>query len=326
VNTYELRRQRPPTLSHRFEYWSMLSLVAGLEKLDWNTACRIGERIGELGFRPLGIRRHVTETQIAAAFPELSHDDVLDLARRSYRHLGRNAVEASIISGPRAPKVLDLIESVEGWEHVEESRARGKGTIGVAAHHGNWEILGGFLAAKGLDPVVIVRGMDNRLFEDYVNDNRTRLGVNVVHDTKGVRAMTEALRGGRFVAGLADQGVLGLASSFVPFFGRPAKTPRGFAVFALRFDSDAVFMDMIRQPDGKFRAVFEPIRVEKTGDKERDVDAMVERYSVVLEKWVRRYPEQYFWQHRRWRRQPEGTPVELRDPTLEDPSKWTPSR
>jgi KDO2-lipid IV(A) lauroyltransferase len=85
-------------------------------------------------------------------------------------------------------------------------------------------------------------------------------------------------------------------------------------------------MDMVRLPNGKFRAVFEPIEIDRTGDRERDIDAMVARYSQVLEKWVRQYPEQYFWQHRRWRRQPEGTPVELRDPALKDPSKWTPSR
>jgi len=326
MNSYEERRLRPPTLSHRFEYWSMKSLVKGLERLDWFTAARIGESIGELGFRPLKIRRHVVETQIAAAFPQLSHDEVNDLARRSYRHLGRNAVEASIISGAHAPDISQLVEKVEGWEFVAQSQAGGQGTIGVAAHHGNWELLGAFLASKGIRPVVVVRGMDNRLFEDYVNDNRSRLGMDVVHDTQGVRAITQGLRSGRYIAILADQGVLGLASSFVPFFGRPAKTPRGFAVFALRFNSNAVFMDMLREPNGRFRVVFEPIQVERTGDKEKDVDRMVERYSQILEKWVRQYPEQYFWQHRRWRRQPEGTPVELRDPTLKDPSLWTPSR
>jgi KDO2-lipid IV(A) lauroyltransferase len=69
-----------------------------------------------------------------------------------------------------------------------------------------------------------------------------------------------------------------------------------------------------------------PIEVELTGDREKDVDALVVRYSEVLEKWVRRYPEQYFWHHRRWRRQPADTPPELRDPALADPSTWTPSR
>ena len=150
--------------------------------------------------------------------------------------------------------------------------------------------------------------------------------MTVVHDQDAVRRTPRSLRAGRAVAFVADQGVLGLASTFVPFFGRPAKTPRGAAVFALRFEVPVCFMDVVRQPNGKFRAIFEPIETERTGDKERDIDTMVARYSQILEKWVRQYPEQYFWQHRRWRRQPEGTPVELRDPTLRDPSLWTPSR
>ena len=304
----------------------MRAMFAGLEHLDWNTACSIGERLGELGYRPLGIRREVVEKQIAAAFPQSTADQVHQIARASYRHLGRNAVEAGLISRKGRQHILDLVERVDGWEHIEKAIAGGSSAIGVSAHHGNWEILGGFLAAKGLAPQVIVRGMDNTLFEDYLNANREKLGLTVVHDASAVRHLTKSLREGRFICLLADQGVLGLASSFVPFFGRPAKTPRGFAVFALRFEVSVCFMDMLRLPNGKFRAVFEPIEIERTGDREKDIDTMVARYSQVLEKWVRQYPEQYFWQHRRWRRQPEGTPVELRDPTLKDPSLWTPSR
>jgi len=304
----------------------MRAMFAALERVDWNTACSIGERIGELGYRPLGIRRDVVEKQIAAAFPEKTDEQVREIARASYRHLGRNAVEAGLLSRKGRGHVLDLVDRVDGWEHIEKATANGSAAIGVAAHHGNWEILGGFLAAKGLQPEVIVRGMDNALFEDYLNANREKLGLKVVHDAGAVRHLTKSLREGHFVCLLADQGVLGLASSFVPFFGRPAKTPRGFAVFALRFEVPVCFMDMVRLPNGKFRAVFEPVGIERTGDREQDIDAMVARYSGILEKWVREYPEQYFWQHRRWRRQPEGTPVELRDPTLSDPKLWTPSR
>jgi KDO2-lipid IV(A) lauroyltransferase len=322
----ETDRQKSPTLRHRFELNSIRGLFGALGSLDWETACSIGERIGELGHSPLGIRRDVVERQIAAAFPERSNDDVQRIARGSYRHLGRNAVEAVLINrkGPHA--ILDLVERIDGWEHLERATAGGRAAIGVAAHHGNWELLGGFLAVKGLAPEVVVRGMENKLFEEYLNANRARLGITVVRDSVAVRHLTRSLREGRFVCLLADQGVLGLASSYVPFFGRPAKTPRGFAVFALRFDVPVCFMDMVRLPNGKFRAIFEPVEIDRTGDRERDIDAMVARYSEILEKWVRQYPEQYFWQHRRWRRQPEGTPVALRDPSLEDPSKWTPSR
>jgi KDO2-lipid IV(A) lauroyltransferase len=279
-----------------------------------------------MGYWPLRIRREVVEKQIAAAFPEKSEDEVLKIARASYRHLGRNAVEAGLISRKGKDEILAMVERVDGWEHVEAAMAGGKSAIGVAAHHGNWEMLGGYLAARGLAPEVVVRGMDNTLFEDYLNANREKLGLKVVHDASAVRHLTKSLRQGKLVCLLADQGVLGLASSFVPFFGRPAKTPKGFAVFALRFDAGVFFMDMLRLPNGKFRAVFEPIEVTRTGDREKDIEAMVARYSEILEKWVREYPDQYFWQHRRWRRQPEGTPVALRDPTLRDPSSWTPSR
>ena len=304
----------------------MRGLFGALGTLDWDTACSLGERIGELGHSPLGIRREVVEKQIAASFPDRSNDEVQRIARASYRHLGRNAVEAVLIArkGPQA--ILDMVEQVDGWEHIASATAGGRPAIGVAAHHGNWEVLGGFLAARGLAPEVVVRGMENKLFEEYLNANRARLGIKVVRDSVAVRQLTKSLRAGGFVCLLADQGVLGLASSYVPFFGRPAKTPRGFAVFALRFDVPVCFMDMIRLPNGRFRAVFEPVEIERTGDREKDIDSMVARYSEVLEKWVRKYPEQYFWQHRRWRRQPEGTPLSLRDPTLEDPSSWRPSR
>ena len=314
------------TLRHKLELHSMRALASVLGRLSWNTASNIGARIGELGYSPAGIRRDVVEKQIAAAFPDIDQSHVQRIARESYRNLGRNAIEAITASNRTPEQILELVHQVDGWEHIQGATSGGRGAIGVAAHHGNWELLGGFLAAKGLRPEVVVRGMENGLFEDYLNENREKLGIAVVSDKVAVRHLTKSLREGRFVCMLADQGVLGLASSFVPFFGRPAKTPRGFAVFALRFEVPVCFMDMVRLSNGKFRAVFEPIEIDRTGDRERDIDAMVARYSQVLEKWVRQYPEQYFWQHRRWRRQPEGTPVELRDPALKDPSKWTPSR
>lgn len=326
MNDYERRRLRPPTLSHRLEYFAMRSLIGGLRRLPWNTACAIGERLGELLYRPLRIREFVVERQIAGAFPELDEKAVKNLARASYRHLGRTAVEAALLPTMDSASLIGLVEVVEGWDQIVTRADPGKGTLLVAGHHGNWELLGGYLAARGLPTDVIVRGADNRLFEDYLNDNRSRLGLEVVHDTSAVKSITKAMRGGRYVAMLADQGVLGLASSFVPFFKRPAKTPRGFAVFALRFDVPVYFMDMLRLPSGKFRVVFEPIQIDRTGDKDKDTDAMVAEYSRILEKWVREYPGQYFWQHRRWRRQPEGTPPELRDPALRDQSAWTPSR
>jgi KDO2-lipid IV(A) lauroyltransferase len=118
------------------------------------------------------------------------------------------------------------------------------------------------------------------------------------------------------VAFLIDQGAAGLASTWVPFFGRYAKTPRGPAVFALRLKTPLVFACAIRQPNGRFIMHFEDVPIAPpTGVLDTDVDQIVAAYTNVLERWVRRAPEQYFWHHRRWKHQRPGTPPELGDPS-----------
>jgi len=288
--------------------------VSTLGALDWETAGNIGARIGALGYRPLGIRRGVVERQIAAAFPELAEADVRRIALGAYENLGCSSIEAAILPrlGPNA--VLDKFEGADDYDIVEEARSKGRGLIFVTGHLGNWELAGAYVAARGIPLDAIARRMKNPLFDRYLTETRSQIGMHVVHDSEAVRRTPRSLREGRAVAFLSDQGVLGLASTFVPFFGRPAKTPRGPAVFALRLDVPVVFGAAVRQPSGKYRLVFERVAVEDTGDRDRDVDAIVARYTAALERWVRRYPEQYFWHHRRWRRQPPDTPPELREP------------
>jgi KDO2-lipid IV(A) lauroyltransferase len=304
-------------LQHRAEYGALRGLVRALGAVPWDRAGRIGAGVGAMGYRPLGVRRRVVERQIAAAFPELRPEQVTELARRSYKHLGRSAIETALLPGLGQAGVLRLVSEVENWDIVARAHAAGRGIVIVAGHLGNWELAAAYIAARGVPFDVIVRKMGNPLFDRYLNQTREQLGVNVVYDAQAVRHTPRALREGRAVGFVADQGVRGLASTFVPFFGRPAKTPRGAAVFALRFAAPVIFVAALRKADGSYLVGFEEIPVVDSGEREQDVDAVVLRFTRVLEKWVRRAPEQYFWQHRRWRRQPPDTPPELRDPAAE---------
>jgi KDO2-lipid IV(A) lauroyltransferase len=135
-----------------------------------------------------------------------------------------------------------------------------------------------------------------------------------VHDADAVRRVPRVLRAGGAVAFLVDQGVVGLASTYVRFFGRWAKTPRGPAVFALRLGAPVVYGVALRRPGGKYLLSFEPIETEDTGDLDADVERIVHRYTAALERWIRRFPDQYFWHHRRWKHQRPGTPSELGEP------------
>lgn len=303
-----------PTWSHRLEYLATRTAVAGLRLVGWRAASWVGGWLARLAYKPFGIRAGVVERQIAAAFPDRSPAEVLELAARSYESLGRTSIETAILPGTSREEILARVERVEGWEHIDAALAKGKGVIAVTGHLGNWELGGAYVAARGVGIDAVVRGAANKLFEAYVTQQRTAIGVHVVHDRDAVRRTPRALRDNRMVALLADHDALGLASTFVPFFGRPAKTPRGPAVFALRFETPMVFIAIVRQPSGRYAFLVEPVEVTPTGDREADVDAIVLRYTQMLEARVREYPEQYFWQHRRWRRQPPDTPPHLREP------------
>jgi KDO2-lipid IV(A) lauroyltransferase len=305
-----------PTFAHRAEYAALRSAVAAMERLSFARAGVLGERIGRLGYWPLGIRRAVVERQLTAAFPERDAGDIERITRATYANLGRTSVETAILPAYNAAEIVNLFEDVQGWSIVEELVARGKGLIVVTGHLGNWELGGAYLAARGLLVDAVARHMANPLFDRYLTSTRQRIGMSVVHDDEAVRRVPRSLRSGHAVAFLVDQGAVGLASTWVPFFGRYAKTPRGPAVFALRLDAPIVFGAAVRRPSGRYQLSFEAIDVTPTGDREADVDRIVAEYTLTLERWIRRTPEQYLWHHRRWKHQRPGTPPELGDPLL----------
>jgi len=303
-----------PTTAHRLEYAALRGAVGVLAPLGVETAAGVAARLASLAWAPLRIRRGVVERQIAAAFPELDRRSVERIARASYRNLGRVALEATLISRGGTHAVLARFRDSPDWVVVERALGRGRGLIFVSGHLGNWELSGAYIAARGVSFHAIARGMANPLADGFFRRTRERLGMRIMHDQEAVRRVPRVLAAGEAVGILSDQATVGLASTFVPFFGRPAKTPRGAAVFALRCDAPIVYVQAVRHDDGRYEFTAEELPVTHTGDRERDVDDIILRFSQALERMVRRYPAQYFWQHRRWKHQPSDTPTELREP------------
>jgi KDO2-lipid IV(A) lauroyltransferase len=308
------RAPREVVWRHRVQYAALRGVLGGLAHLGFRRASDLGARVGLLGYHPLGIRRRVVERQIAAAFPEWDSAQVDATSRAAYQNLGRTTIETAVLSRYGREKILDLFDEPEDWPVLERAMQRGSGVILVAGHLGNWELAGSYLAARGIDVEVVARQMENPLFDGYLTRTRGRIGMQVIYDGDAVRRVPRALRGNGVVGFLVDQGAAGLASTWVPFFGRHAKTPRGPAVFALRLRSPVIFVAPLRKPDGRFTMGLEEVPVRETGDRNADVDRIVADYTAVLERWVRRAPEQYFWHHRRWKHQRPDTPSALGDP------------
>lgn len=305
---------KKPTLAHRLEYVALRAFVGALAPLGVRRGSHVAGAIARFGYRPLGVRRGVVERQIAAAFPALDAAGVARVAREAYDNLGRVFIEAALLSRRPKDDLLALFHPSPQWDVVERALARGRGLIFVAGHLGNWELSGAYIAARGVPFHAIARGMGNPLSDRFFRRTRERLGMQVMHDQEAVRKVPRALKAKETVGVLSDQATVGLASTTVPFFGRPAKTPRGAAVFALRGDVPVVLVQALRQRDGRYLFVAEELEITHSDDRERDVDDIMRRFSARLEALVTQYPGQYFWQHRRWKHQPPDTPPHLREP------------
>lgn len=304
----------PPTFVQRLEYGVLRLIAALLRPFSWKTASNFGAFLGGLGYSPFRVRADRVERYIAAAFPDASVRRVKAIARESYRGLGRVTIESILLSREPQQTVLDAFSGTDGWEKLDAALAEGRGVVLVSGHIGSWELSAAYMAARGVPVDAIAMHMANPLSDRFFKRTRERFGMRVLFDDEAVRAIPRAFRDGRAVGFLSDQGALGLASTFVDFFGRPAKTPRGAAVFALRSKLPMLFVAAIRQPDLSYRFIVREVALSDAEDREQAVDDTVRNYTKAIEDCVREYPEQYFWQHRRWKRQPPDTPPHLREP------------
>lgn len=304
----------PASLAHRLQYVATRVIVWLLRIPGWRVASAAGALLGRVAYWPVGIRRGVVERHLAAAFPDMPRNERQRTARAAYESLGRTSIETAVLAGTPRDRLLAMVVETEGWALLEEALAQGKGVILATGHLGNWELGGAWIAARGVPVSAITRRMANPLFDRYLRNTRAAMDVEVIHDAVAVRRVPRALSEGRLIAFLCDQDGIGLASTFVPFFGRPARTPRGPGVFALRLGTPVLFAACLRRPDGRYRIVFDTVPVQVTGQREHDVDTIVASFTQRLEAEVRRTPGQYFWHHRRWKRQPPETPPHLREP------------
>lgn len=292
---------------HRLEYAAFRSVLAGAGMLSDERAAAAGAALGRLGY-PLGIKRDIVHANLRIAFPEADAAWIESVARASYEHLGRETMMMLRLA------TMSREELIERTSTVNEDAAmaaveRGRGIVVVAGHLGNWEIGAAMMAARGYSVDVIAKRAANPLFYEKVLSARERLGVGVIDFQRATRQALQALRAGRSVAFAADQHA-GRSGLWVPYFGRLASTYRGPALMALRTDA-AMFLSIpLRMPDGTYRITLDPILVERTGDMDRDVRRLTETYTKRLEEAVRANPEQYVWQHRRWRTPPPGVAAE----------------
>jgi len=254
----------------------------------------------------LRVRWGTVMGHLRQAFPEKGEKWRRNVARASFRHVGRQSV-ATFRLGRMGPAEVRERTEVIGYERVRQAWGEGGGVIVVSGHFGNWEVGGASIAAHGIPCDVVAQRQRNPLFNADLVNNRERLGLRVIDRKSAPREALRALREGRALGVVGDQNVR-RGGVFVKFFGKPASTARGTALFSLRTGAP-IFLGMARSLPGspqRYRVTFEPVEFTPTGQMEEDVLRLTEAHTRLLERRIREAPEQYVWQHRRWKTRPKA--------------------
>ena len=279
----------------------LLRTSGSLQRMPRTKAMRWGDRIGAFAYRVGKRQRFYAERNLRLAqfpFPNATVAERDALIRRVFVHFAKSAID--FLRGPViTSETLEKVVRSEGWEHMDAAIASGKGVILLTAHLGNWEMLGRYMVSRGAKLTVIAREPEDPAFGGFIRSLRQSAGFDVKDKGNAARDVLAALKKGNVVGILPDQNSGDL---FAPFFGIPAGTVAGPALFALRTGAPIIPSYTVRLPDDTYISRFlPPIEVESTGDRAADVQRVMTEANRVLEDIVRQYPDQWLWLHNRWK-------------------------
>lgn len=300
------------------EYTTALTVLTGLGLLPRGAAVATGRTLARFFYLFGGRLRRTGERNLELAFPELSPQERSRILRASFQNLGRLLGEFSQLKRA-TPDALRRFIVCEGLENLEAAQARGRGVILFTGHLGAWELSSFALSAFGYPLSFLVRRIDNPKIETLAEKTRTRFGNRSIDKRAAARPMLRILREGGTLGLLVDLNTLPHEGVFVDFFGIPASTTASLATLALRTDAAVlpVFVPWDKERKRFVLRIDPPLKVESTGDMERDVLRLTSEFTSVIEAYVRRYPEQWLWIHKRWNTRPEGEPQLYRNPDVQ---------
>jgi KDO2-lipid IV(A) lauroyltransferase len=286
-------------------YASLKSFLAVGGRLPLTLSRPIGSILGRSALRLRPRSRKRIHQHLEIAFPELQQSQRNGIMRASARHFGLMLAEVAWLWHAKHQEVEELCE-LEGVENFFDALDEERGVIFATGHCGTWELLSARLPIAGVPLTTAARQLDDPRLDRLVTDLRSRFGTQIVlRGPSAGKKMIRALTDNRVFALLIDQDIRDIPGVFVPFFGRPAWTPSGGAMLAIRRGCPVVPGFIHRREDGTHRAeIHPPLPIPTDGSLEDRVEELTAAATAVIEQQIRAHPEQWVWMHRRWRTQP----------------------
>ena len=293
---------------NKAELLAVRSLLGAIGALPLETSIRFGESFGRFLAKRFPKLQKTARRNLEIALPELSKKEKEKIIHGTFESLGRHLGFVSHFKKFKHEDIHGLIEVVGKEENFDKAYAEGNGVLFFTGHFGSWEVFNLLPPAFGFGMNILVRRIDNPLVEDFVNQMRTRFGSITLDKTKSARTMFRVLRKGNLLGILADLNVQEKEGVFVDFFGVPASTTTSIAKLALATNAAVLPAFAVWEESKQKYVVYleTPVEYEKTGDAERDILVLTQKITDVIEKYVRKYPEQWLWIHKRWNTRPKG--------------------
>lgn len=256
----------------------------------------LGYLLAFLWFDVFRIRRRVAIDNVGIAFPELPEHERVRIARRSMQHMGVNFTEYSFLPFLNAREVEKHFV-LTGREVVDQALARGKGLLLLTLHLGNGDLGCSALSVAGYPMVMVSKFFKAKWLNDLWFGMRERVGTKFVAPRNSSYALLKALKNKQIVVIPLDQFTGPPIGVRTTFFGRETGTAAGLAVMAQRSGAPVVSVYSRRMPDGRHQIHFaREIPVEGLS-----AEVATQNFNDELETFVRQYPDQWMWIHKRWK-------------------------
>ncbi len=284
--------------------------------LPHDTALSLGSFVGSFVFALGGSRKRMILDNIVRAFGgEKTRADAEFIASSLYKNVGMSFMEFARL-GLGGAEYLERSVTFEGLSNIDKALESKKGVVLLSAHFGNWELLNLAVINRGYNVSVVARPLDNPYIDNYIKGLRTAGDNEVIDKKNAVRKMIGLLRANRILGILLDQRASRRDGVVVDFFGIPALTSKALAAIVAKTGSTVmpVFIRRAgRDRESRGRHVVmcgDPLEIVSTGDKEADVLENTRRFALAIEKYIRLYPDEWFWFHSRWERRKKRGRIE----------------
>lgn len=264
------------------------------------------ESLGYLGYCFVKRQRKIAYESLNIAFgQEKSPEEKERIARDSFIHMAKSAVELLFLMD--RPQTLRARVDILGKENLDSALASSRGVILVSAHFGNFPLLMASLSLAGYKIAGIMRPMRDSRVEKMFLKKRNRLKIKTIYSQPRlacVNSTIESLRNNEVVFIPLDQN-FGSGGVFVDFFGQEAATATGPVVLAQRTKAALILCFIIRQKDNRHKIIFEPaLSLEAGRDAKDSIIVNTQRITNIIETYIRKYPLEWGWIHRRWKSKP----------------------